>query len=394
MITPEEIRTKALKWWNDSSFLQAYLSGADFFPKGILFGKISTGETIQNFDIINRAIKLLKARSKDQTGFGYRIDFTEKKTQKLGRQLFPTRIYFEDREDYLKFIKKENEFSTFVALEKQIQNTIPDLKSWVYQYPLKVIQQENNWLDLLKVCHYYLLNNKPDCYIRELPIAVHTKFIEENKTIISELLNHLLPHDAIQLKYTGLRNCNFEKRYHLRYDETLLRFRILDPSLYIHGLSDLSVLPSEFELLNIPCHRVFITENKMNCLTFPAVAKAIVIFGTGYGVKKLKATRWLHEKEILYWGDIDAHGFEILSQLRSYFPQTISFLMDRDTFQEFYQFACMETFSSTKNLRHLGQKEQEMYKFLRSSRDKNRLEQEKIDQQYVNNALKNLIRSL
>src|SRR5699024_4307911 len=143
-------------------------------------------------------------------------------------------------------------------------------------------------------------------------------------------------------------------------DEFLIRFRILDPSLYIHGLSDLSVLPSEFASLNIPCNTVFITENKMNCLTFPAVSKAIVIFGTGYGVKKLKAIPWLHEKSIRYWGDIDAHGFEILSQLRSYFPQTSSFLMDRATLRHFDEYAHKETLSYTKNLLHLGQEEQAM----------------------------------
>lgn len=132
----------------------------------------------------------------------------------------------------------------------------------------------------------------------------------------------------------------------------------------------------------------------MNCLTFPAVSKAIVIFGTGYGVKKLKAISWLHEKSIRYWGDIDAHGFEILSQLRSYFPQTDSFLMDRATFRHFYEYAHKETLSNTKNLLHLNQEEQAMYKFLRNTDDKNRLEQEKIDQQYVNNALKNMIAGL
>jgi hypothetical protein len=329
MIILEDIRNKALKWWNNTSFLQAYLSGETFFPKDIVFGKVGGTETAQKFAAISQGIKLLKEKSKDATGFGYSMDFIEIRTQKLGRQLFPSRIYFEDKEDYLKFIGKEKEFAAFVALEKWISDTLPELKSWIFLYPLKVIQQENNWQELLKVCQYFLLNHHPNCYIRELPIAVHTKFIEANKMIINELLNHILPRDAIQSEYTGLRNYSFEKRYNLRYEEPLIRFRILDPSLFINGLSDISVTPSEFELLNIPCKTVFITENKMNCLTFPAVPKAIVIFGTGYGIKKLKATHWLHEKEIHYWGDIDAHGFEILSQLKSYFKKPASFLMDR-----------------------------------------------------------------
>lgn len=391
MITPEDIKTKALKWWNDSSFLQAYISGVDFFPKAVLFGKVGAGEAAQNFSVINQAIKILKEKSKDQVGFGYRVDFTERNTRNMGRQLFPTRIYFEGKEDYLKFIKKEKEFSAFVTLKTLIQNTLPALKSWVYQYPLKVIQQQNNWQDLMKVCQYFVLNNKPDCYIRELPIAVHTKFIEDNKKILNELLSRLLPPETIRLEYTGVKKFNFEKRYHLRYDESLIRFRILDPALYINGISDLSVLPSEFASMNIPCNTVFITENKMNCLTFPPVSKAIVVFGTGYGVKKLKAIPWLHEKSIHYWGDIDAHGFEILSQLCSYFRKASSFLMDHATFRHFYEYAHREALSYTKNLEYLDQEEQTMYQFLRSTDDKNRLEQEKIDQQYVNNALKNLI---
>lgn len=32
-----------------------------------------------------------------------------------------------------------------------------------------------------------------------------------------------------------------------------------------------------------------------------------------------------------YWGDIDTHGFAILSRLRTHLPHTRSLLMDRDT---------------------------------------------------------------
>lgn len=393
MITPERIRVRALQWWTNSSFLRAYMDGEAFFPKSILFGKVGGSETAQNFAAISEGIKLLKENAKEQRGFGYCVDFTEIKTLKLGRQLFPSRIYFEHKADYLKFIKKDKEFAVFVALEKLIRSNLPDLQRWVYQHPLKVIQQGDNWPDLLKVCQFFLLNNKPNCYIRELPIAVHTKFIEKNKLIIYDLLNYLLPPEAVQAEFSGLGNFNFEKRFNLRYDESLIRFRILDPALYINGLSDISVLPSEFKSLDFSCNKVFITENKMNCLTFPAVPNAIVIFGTGYGIKKLKSAHWLHEKEIHYWGDIDAHGFEILSQLRSYFPQTLSFLMERHTFHQFYPYACTETYSSSKNLLHLNGEEQNMYQFLTDTHDKNRLEQEKIDQPYVNEALEKILAS-
>jgi hypothetical protein len=35
--------------------------------------------------------------------------------------------------------------------------------------------------------------------------------------------------------------------------------------------------------------------------------------------------------DLWYWGDIDTHGFAILSRVRSHFPHTRSLLMDRHT---------------------------------------------------------------
>ncbi|MDP2396428.1 MAG: DUF3322 domain-containing protein [bacterium] len=41
---------------------------------------------------------------------------------------------------------------------------------------------------MLKVVKYFLTNPKRNLYIRELEIDVDTKFIEQNKKIIEELL--------------------------------------------------------------------------------------------------------------------------------------------------------------------------------------------------------------
>jgi hypothetical protein len=51
--------------------------------------------------------------------------------------------------------------------------------------------------------------------------------------------------------------------------------------------------------------------------------------GIGYGVDMLPDIPWLGEKDIIYWGDIDTHGFAILSQIRGYFPNVRSILMNR-----------------------------------------------------------------
>lgn len=66
--------------------------------------------------------------------------------------------------------------------------------------------------------------------------------------------------------------------------------------------------------------RVYITENNINGLAFPPMEGSLVIFGLGYGVETLSTIPWLRKVGIIYWGDIDTHGFAILDRLRMTFP--------------------------------------------------------------------------
>src|SRR5262249_1385055 len=45
---------------------------------------------------------------------------------------------------------------------------------------------------------YFVEHPRPQCYIRELPVRVHTKFVEQHAGILRELLEFLLPPEAIQ----------------------------------------------------------------------------------------------------------------------------------------------------------------------------------------------------
>lgn len=40
---------------------------------------------------------------------------------------------------------------------------------------------------------------------------------------------------------------------------------------------------------------------------------------------------------VLYWGDIGAHGFEILFRIRKHFNHTESVLIDKATFVKFFE---------------------------------------------------------
>lgn len=386
MISPDEIKKQALKWWRP--LLQSTISGDVFFPKSIdRIGKIQPGHITQKFEALQQEVATLYRHSKNQTGIGYLVKTTEQNFRRTGSHELPDAIVFETMEDYVSFTGKKTGWKLFMLNYEKVIKSIPQLKAWALSNCVWLTEAQINLDDILKVCHYFLDNPSPNLYLRQLPIAVHTKFIEDNVTVIQSLLDFLIPHH--------IRNHHqkrFAERYFLKYDEPLIRIRILDTRLTCFGnFSDISIPLSDFEKLVLPAKNVLITENKMNFLTLPVMPSTIAVWsGGGFNVSYLKNVVWLTEKHILYWGDIDEHGFQILHQLRSYCQNAQSIMMDYKTFEHFSEFAVAGARNKSEQLLLLNDEERKLFEQLKLT-DKNRLEQEKIHQAYVEEYLKNLL---
>ena len=206
----------------------------------------------------------------------------------------------------------------------------PELIDWLRRKPLKMVEEAAHWERVLGVLSWFRAHPKSGHYIRQVDVAgADTKFIERRKTLLTELLDIILPPGAVEQAHTGLSQ--FEARYGLASKPSSVRFRILDPVLALSGLTDLTVRTDEFSRLSIGAKRVFVVENEINGLAFPPVEGGLVIFGLGYAVDLIRAAEWLGRRELHYWGDLDTHGFAMLDRLREAFPDTLSLLMDRNT---------------------------------------------------------------
>jgi hypothetical protein len=137
--------------------------------------------------------------------------------------------------------------------------------------------------------------------------------------------------------------------------------------------------------LDLPVRRIFITENEINGLAFPAAEQGLVVFGLGYGLDRLGAIPWLRDRTIFYWGDLDTHGFAILDKLRGTFPGARSFLMDRQTLLDHRAFWGEEPERYDKPLARLTAEETAVYDDLRLDRlgKRVRLEQERVGMGHV-----------
>ncbi|MBN8578137.1 MAG: hypothetical protein J0L66_14425 [Cytophagales bacterium] len=385
MITVAEIRKKSENIY--SEYLKSIISEEIFFPKTIRSDK----SVSPDFNEMRSELAEVIEYSKDRKNFGYTITYKQVNTRKHGTQSLPEEISFQNESDYLKFLHKEKEVESFKANSNAILKQFPELIDWTKKYPKKIIENSKQWRELLFVCSYFKENPKPNFYIRELPIKIHTKFIENNKGILLELLNELLSTENINQEFSGTKD--FEKRFGLKFNQSQIRLRILDSNIaekFVAGLTDIAVTEEEFSKLKIPCERVLIFENKtnfsnlMNFLTLPQLENTIGIFGSGYKIADLKNALWLADKEIFYWGDIDTHGFDILSQIRGYFKQTKSIMMDFETLNAFKDDWDKGKPINKQSLPNLTSDEQEIYQFVKADNVNTvRLEQEKITHDYV-----------
>ncbi len=395
MLSPDEIHKKAIWYWNSGRLLRAVILGEQFFPLRIPWGKPTAKQLRDDFSGIRKRITEIREHSGPEK-MGYTIEWQEINHRRLGRQQLPAALLF-DLQGFLRTTGKQQTYNRFLADLAMIRDREPQLAAWLSEHPRDIVKQAGNWPQLLSVIDYFKSHPSPDFYIRQLDIAgVDSKFIEQHKKILVSLLDEVLPEHYIKRDITGLVNHGFERRYGLKYDEPLIRMRYLDPVLApAPGCTDITLPLSGFTALRQNFNRVIITENKINGLCFPAMPDTIIIFGLGYGVQVLTETGWLQDKAVYYWGDIDTHGFSILSQVRSFLPKTCSFLMDRNTLTAHrHLWGCEEEAKRCLNqLQYLTPEEQSLYDDLRDNvPGKNvRLEQERISYGYLSKTVKKLL---
>nr|WP_265414947.1 Wadjet anti-phage system protein JetD domain-containing protein [Oceanisphaera profunda] len=332
MLDVKAIRHKLSKQWQRLGWHQAWLEETLSFPYQIKLPRLSDKQLLHDFALYQR--QLLQLRNELSTAKEVALIEQEFQFSTMGRQRLPVAIEFANMEALARFVGQLQPWRHFVADCKLIGDGFPQLTPWLAQATATIGKYAGRWPQLLAVCRYLVNQPRPGLYIRQLDISgVDSKFIEAHKAILKVLLDQLLPATAIDEGVNGLREHGFEKRYGLNYEQPTVSFRLLDPALAaeLGGLDELSIPLSAFSKLDLLLDRVFITENKVNGLAFPGVRNALVIYGLGYGVQMLQHLPWLANCRIHYWGDIDSHGFAMLSQLRSYFPHTQSLLMDNDT---------------------------------------------------------------
>ena len=147
--------------------------------------------------------------------------------------------------------------------------------------------------------------------LREVSVAgMHTKFLEDHRAVLRRILAALgVPARPDARTWPG-------KLGFVEDDTTMVELRDLDGRLlpYPHLSLPLGQLMRATPLA--AAGGIVIVENKATFLALPAAARVLAIFGQSSAVRPLGMARWLGGRPLLYLGDLDQAGFQMVAGLR------------------------------------------------------------------------------
>lgn len=385
----EDLRAQLQRLWERGDILREALAGPSRFPLRLTLKLPGSADITHRFDQVRAWAASLSTQNH------VRLEWHETRHRVQGTQGLPASAWVDSAEDAVNWLRKRREWERFVALVCATRQTRPQLLAWLEKRPLRALELAEVWTRLLAVVGWFIDHPQPGLYLRQVDLpGIHSKFIEVHRGVLTELLDLALPFDAVNVAQTG--SSQFAGRYGLLEKPTRIRFRLLDPAVVLMAgplCPDVTLDADSFSRLQLNVRWVFITENETNFLAFPQVRNAIVVFGAGYGWEALARSQWLNACALVYWGDIDTHGFAILNQLRGHFAHVVSILMDRETLLAHAVHWGSEDKPSRVDLPRLTAGEQALYDDLRDNRIRKglRLEQERISYGWVQRCLQNFL---
>lgn len=368
--TPDDIRAELGRKFKRQR--TAWLRGEGEWPLRLTLGAPSSAEAERILDLIPAWI----ASWRQWNGPG-EVQWMERRWRIVGTQRLPQFLLLSSPFDVAQALhegeawrRASQRFAHFVGRWPAFQTRIGDYYDVLAEYSDADIAR------LIALLTWLEKNPQSRLHPRQLPVeALDTKWFESHQTLVADLFATLrgIPRGVCSpVEFCGLLA-----------DQPLVRTRVLDMELRNHlgGLGDFAAPASGLARLSLPVQRVLIIENLQPGLVLSDLKGTLVFMGLGYALDQLMAIHWLQNVPIHYWGDIDTHGFAMLSMARQQWPQVQSMLMDERTLLEHEQFwGSEEKQHPATLLPGLTCDEQQLYTALKNNhwRKHLRLEQERI----------------
>jgi hypothetical protein len=373
--TPDDIAARVRRRWDDGSLLRAHANGDPFDPIEVPLRGPKPSQVGDDIAAARSWVAALDAGRRDDRR--YTLQWQSIGGRQIGRNRLPIRAgvsSFEQAWALLGVATSVRHFDDLLALAQRH----PRVREWVVDHPHHALSLGHEMSQLIAAYVWLEGHRQSNRYLREISApGVDTKFAERHRPVLAAML-------GVSSTASG-----FLAGLGLRSKPGLVRLRPA-PTLGLPApLTELAVRSEELAQLRVEPRLAIIIENEISYLCIDVPEDGIVIWGKGFEVDRVGRLRWLAEADVLYWGDIDTHGFAILDRLRAWLPRTRSVLMDDDTLLAHRDRWVTEDHPAKSVLTRLTPDEQDLYSELVGDGfgERVRLEQERIDWRWVEQRL-------
>jgi hypothetical protein len=364
---PADVRAAVRRKWDSGALLARFAAGQDWERIGIPLRGPSARQLGDHF---TEAREWAADWAEAACG-PLRVEYKQVGGRHFGANSVPCRAWLDSYDEAWALLGVRPDVRRLTGLLEVTLGT--RLVPWLAHHPMRALRLADAWDKLLATVRWIEQRQVPGMYLRQVDVpGVDTKFIEQHKGVLSELLDIQLDPSRVDPLAP-----DFAGRYGFLRKPGYVRFR-MDGGF--HGFSEMSVRVAELTEPPDGVTRVYVVENEVTYLAISVPATAMVIFGAGYAVSVLEPLGWLADLDVVYWGDIDTHGFAILNRLRHRLPHARSMLMDHATLLAHRDHWIAEPSPSAKVLDHLDPAESGLYDDLVSNAyaPSVRLEQERV----------------
>ena len=365
--TPRDIEARVRRRWDDGSLLRAHAGAPPFTPMEIPVRGPKASEIGDDLVAVKEWIAALNAAS--AAGRRYDVMVEQIGGRHIGRNLVPSRVIVSTTDQAWALLRVRRDVERFEEL-LELAGSTPAVRRWVIANPHRALDLAEELPPLIAAFSWLDAHRDSGRYLREISApGVDTKFAERHRSVLAAMLG------------VSSTSASFLTELGLRTKPEMVRIRV-SPSLGLPSpLSELSVRATELTELPITPRSALVVENEITYLSVEVPEDGIVIWGKGFEVDRVGRLHWLAGIPVVYWGDIDTHGFAILDRLRAWLPHTRSVLMDRETLLAHRDRWVREDRPATSSLTRLSSAELDLYTDLVTDRlgSRVRLEQERVD---------------
>lgn len=297
------------------------------FPHSFSLGTVDVKSLREDYATVYNLTRQWQKWADDN---GAELTFITKLAQGRTRQQVPKSIQVDSIEQAAKIVGSNwtQRLERGNLRLKALLTRYPQLAS--YSSYSRVVREIDGYKDLdfellCTVADWFIENSSKAYGItpRQVPIpGVHAKWLQVHEAVVREL--------------AGIDDLFLADRHPSR-----IHFTYLDPEHRAsrRRIHDSATVGDNFTPIYQP-RIVVISENKDTAINFLPLEGAISVEGMGRGGKTAASFTWLRLAPlVVYWGDMDRDGYEILNGYREDFDRDIeSILMDKDTYNAYEHF--------------------------------------------------------